>query len=72
VNSAINRLGLSYVNDFIDRGQVKRVYLQGEASARMNPTDLSKWCLRNNRGEMVPFTALPANMDIRIAETLTL
>jgi multidrug efflux pump len=37
---------------------VKRVYLQGEASARMNPTDLSKWYLRNNRGEMVPFTAI--------------
>tara|TARA_R110001592_G_scaffold90050_2_gene264884 strand:+ start:9404 stop:12553 length:3150 start_codon:yes stop_codon:yes gene_type:complete len=50
--------GSSYVNDFIDRGRVKRVYLQGEASARMNPTDLSKWYLRNNRGEMVPFTAI--------------
>jgi len=50
--------GSSYVNDFIDRGRVKRVYLQGEASARMNPTDLSKWYLRNDRGEMVPFTAI--------------
>src|SRR5690606_37082289 len=35
--------GSSYVNDFIDRGRVKRVYLQGEAHSRMNPEDLNKW-----------------------------
>ncbi|MFX6601311.1 efflux RND transporter permease subunit, partial [Acinetobacter baumannii] len=35
--------GSMYVNDFIDEGRVKRVYLQGEASARMLPTDLDKW-----------------------------
>ena len=49
--------GSSYVNDFIDRGRVKRVYLQGEAEARMNPEDLDKWFVRNNQGEMVPFSA---------------
>src|SRR5690606_38730956 len=49
--------GSSYVNDFIDRGRVKRVYLQGEAEARMNPEDLGKWFVRNNQGEMVPFSA---------------
>jgi multidrug efflux pump len=50
--------GSSYVNDFIDRGRVKRVYLQGEASARMGPDDLGKWYLRNSSGEMVPFNAI--------------
>ena len=49
--------GSSYVNDFIDRGRVKRVYLQGEADARMNPEDMDKWFVRNNQGEMVPFSA---------------
>ncbi len=49
--------GSSYVNDFIDRGRVKRVYMQGEASARMNPEDLDKWFVRNAAGEMVPFNA---------------
>lgn len=49
--------GSSYVNDFIDRGRVKRVYMQGEASSRMNPEDLEKWFVRNEAGEMVPFSA---------------
>ena len=49
--------GSSYVNDFIDRGRVKRVYIQGEPSSRMNPEDLGKWYVRNDAGEMVPFTA---------------
>ena len=49
--------GSRYVNDFIDRGRVKRVYLQGEAEARMNPEDMDKWFVRNNQGEMVPFSA---------------
>ncbi|WP_295467579.1 efflux RND transporter permease subunit [uncultured Pseudomonas sp.] len=47
----------SYVNDFIDRGRVKKVYLQGEASARMNPEDFDKWYVRNASGEMVPVSA---------------
>ncbi|MBW5412385.1 MULTISPECIES: efflux RND transporter permease subunit [Pseudomonas] len=47
----------SYVNDFIDRGRVKRVYIQGEADSRMNPEDLSKWYVRNSNGEMVPVSA---------------
>jgi multidrug efflux pump len=60
--SAINQtlsiaLGGSYVNDFIDRGRVKRVYVQGEASARMNPEDLDKWFVRSDSGDMVPFSA---------------
>ncbi len=48
--------GGSYVNDFIDRGRVKKVYLQGEAWARMNPEDLERWFVRNAQGQMVPFS----------------
>ncbi|MCQ3015706.1 efflux RND transporter permease subunit [Pseudomonas tremae] len=50
-------LGGSYVNDFIDRGRVKKVYIQGDAGARMKPEDLKKWYVRNSSGEMVPFSA---------------
>jgi multidrug efflux pump len=49
--------GASYVNDFIDRGRVKKVYIQGEANARMSPEDLQKWYVRNADGEMVPFSS---------------
>jgi multidrug efflux pump len=49
--------GSSYINDFIDRGRVKKVYLQGDAPARMLPEDLNKWQVRNKNGEMVPFSA---------------
>ena len=50
-------LGGAYVNDFLDRGRVKKVYIQGEASARMQPQDLEKWFVRNDQGDMVPFSA---------------
>ncbi len=50
-------LGGSYVNDFIDRGRVKKVYIQGEAKSRMTPEDLQKWYVRNNLGQMVPFSS---------------
>ncbi|MFN3613805.1 MAG: efflux RND transporter permease subunit [Rubrimonas sp.] len=46
----------SYVNDFIDRGRIKRVYVQGEADARMNPEDIEKWRVRNASGGLVPFS----------------
>ncbi|WP_018078981.1 efflux RND transporter permease subunit [Thiobacillus denitrificans] len=49
--------GGTYVNDFIDRGRIKKVYLQADADARMKPEDLSKWYLRNKQGEMVPLSA---------------
>ncbi len=49
--------GSSYVNDFVDRGRVKRVYLQGTPESRMAPEDLNKWFVRNAQGEMVPFSA---------------
>ena len=46
-----------YVNDFLDRGRIKKVYLQADAPARMTPDDLGKWYVRNKAGEMVPFSA---------------
>ncbi|MBB3103880.1 efflux RND transporter permease subunit [Azomonas macrocytogenes] len=49
--------GTSYVNDFIDRGRVKRVYMQGEPAARMSPENFKDWYVRNSSGAMVPFTA---------------
>ncbi|QYK05180.1 efflux RND transporter permease subunit [Shewanella zhangzhouensis] len=58
VNSAIaTAWGGSYVNDFIDRGRVKKVYVQGDAEYRMQPEDLNTWYVRNAKGEMVPFSA---------------
>ncbi|NRA72922.1 MAG: efflux RND transporter permease subunit [Gammaproteobacteria bacterium] len=47
----------TYVNDFIDRGRVKRVYVQADAKYRMMPKDLDYWTIKNNQGEMVPFSA---------------
>jgi multidrug efflux pump len=49
--------GGAYVNDFIDRGRIKKVYLQADAGARMRPEDLAKWYVRNGQGEMVPLSA---------------
>ncbi|KGQ13380.1 Multidrug resistance protein MexB [Beauveria bassiana D1-5] len=49
--------GAGYINDFIDRERVKRVYIQGEASSRMLPQDLDKWFVRNASDTMVPFSA---------------
>ncbi|SQH74699.1 multidrug efflux system protein,AcrB/AcrD/AcrF family protein [Shewanella benthica] len=58
VNSVLGTAwGGSYVNDFIDRGRVKKVYVQGEAKYRMQPEDLNSWYVRNTKGEMVPFSA---------------
>jgi multidrug efflux pump len=48
--------GGTYVNDFIDRGRVKKVYVQGEANSRMQPEDLNQWYVRNNQGQMIPFS----------------
>ncbi|PZX14327.1 HAE1 family hydrophobic/amphiphilic exporter-1/multidrug efflux pump [Palleronia aestuarii] len=46
----------TYVNDFIDRGQIKRVYVQGEADARAAPSDIARWRVRNTSGGLVPFS----------------
>ncbi|MBB6124247.1 efflux RND transporter permease subunit [Sphingobium subterraneum] len=49
--------GGNYVNDFIDRGRVKRVYVQGDAPYRARPEDLSNWFVRSASGEMAPFSS---------------
>ncbi|MEX0760100.1 MAG: efflux RND transporter permease subunit, partial [Tistlia sp.] len=49
--------GSSYIDDFIENGRVKRVYLQADAPYRMMPDDLDSWYVRNVHGEMVPVTA---------------
>lgn len=53
--------GSRYVNDFIDRGRIKKVYLQGKADSRMVPEDLNKWYVRNKNGDMVPFSAFASS-----------
>jgi multidrug efflux pump len=49
--------GGRYIDDFIDRGRVKRVYVQADAPFRMVPEDFNQWFVRNNQGQMVPFSA---------------
>ncbi|MFA5901602.1 MAG: efflux RND transporter permease subunit, partial [Hyphomicrobium sp.] len=53
--------GSDYVNDFIDRGRVKQVYLQGDSQSRMQPEDLDKWHVRNSEGVMVPFSSFASS-----------
>jgi len=48
--------GGSYVNDFIDRGRIKRVMMQGDAEFRSKPEDLQVWAVRNAQNQMVPFS----------------
>lgn len=49
--------GSTYVNDFMDKTRVKKVYMQGDADTRMAPGDIDRWYVRNNKGEMVPFSS---------------
>jgi hydrophobe/amphiphile efflux-1 (HAE1) family protein len=48
--------GSSYVNQFVDRHRVKRVFVQGGAKSRMLPQDLDRWYVRNSSAQMVPFS----------------
>jgi multidrug efflux pump len=49
--------GGQYIDDFLDRGRVKRVYVQSDAPFRMAPEDFQRWYVRNQAGTMVPFSA---------------
>ena len=51
----------TFVNDFIDRGRVKRVYMQGDAPYRMTPQDLDRWYVRSATGTMAPFSSFAAS-----------
>ncbi|AST77994.1 TPA: multidrug efflux RND transporter permease subunit [Citrobacter farmeri] len=58
INETISAsLGGSYVNDFIDRGRVKKVYVQADAKFRMLPEDINNLYVRSANGKMVPFSA---------------
>jgi multidrug efflux pump len=50
-------LGGAYVNDFVDRGRVKKVFVQADAPFRMKPEDLERWYVRNAAGQMAPFSS---------------
>jgi multidrug efflux pump len=56
-NTLSSAWGGSYINDFIDRGRVKRVYLQGEANYRSLPQDIGQWYVRGATGQMTPFSS---------------
>ena len=56
-NTLSTAWGGRYVNDFIDRGRVKRVYVQGDAFYRAKPEDIDQWSVRNSQGQMVPFSS---------------
>ncbi len=56
INSTLSAAwGGTYINDFIDRGRIKRVIMQGDAAFRAQPEDLQYWSVRNNGQQMVPF-----------------
>jgi multidrug efflux pump len=53
--------GGRYIDDFIDRGRIKRVFMQADAPFRMLPEDFRLWSVRNKQGEMVPFSAFASS-----------
>ena len=63
--------GGRYVNDFIDRGRVKRVYVMGDAPYRASPEDLDQWFVRTRSGTMAPFNAFAHTSWSQAPTTLT-
>ena len=63
--------GGNYVNDFIDRGRVKRVYVQGDAPYRSRPEDLASWYVRTASGSMAPFSSFASTDWTRAPSTLS-
>ena len=61
ISDITNTLGIawgsSYVNDFVDDGRIKKVYMQGDAPYRMLPEDVERWYVRNDNKDMVPFSS---------------
>ena len=62
--------GGSYINDFVDRGRVKRVYQRGDAAFRGKPQDLDTWFVRSDRGVMTPFSAFAKTRWVTGPQTL--
>jgi multidrug efflux pump len=72
INSTLNAAwGGSYVNDFIDSGRVKKVFVQGDAYSRASADDLSQWYVRGGSGAMTPFSAFATTRWIYGPETLS-
>jgi multidrug efflux pump len=63
--------GGAYVNDFVDRGRVKRVFVQGDGQFRAKPEDLDAWYVRGQAGGMTPFSAFSSTSWTYGAETLS-
>ncbi|KTC68228.1 multidrug efflux pump [Legionella birminghamensis] len=64
-NTIAAALGSVYVNNFIDRGRVKKVYVQGAAPFRMLPQDINEWYVRAANGQMVPFSAFASSKWVK-------
>jgi multidrug efflux pump len=63
--------GGNYIGDFVDRGRVKRVYVQGDATYRSRPEDLASWFVRGSSGGMAPFSAFAQMNWSKAPTTLT-
>lgn len=63
--------GGQYVNDFVDNGRIKRVYAQGDAPFRSRPSDLDRWFVRGEGGEMAPFSAFSHTSWTRAPSSLS-
>lgn len=61
----------NYVNDFIDRGRVKKVYVEGEGQYRSSPEDLKYWYIRGEDNTMTPFSAFSSSQWTYGAKSLT-
>ncbi|CAD5204055.1 efflux RND transporter permease subunit [Pseudomonas sp. FEN] len=62
INSTLTTaMGGSYVNDFLDNGRVKKVYMQGDSPYRMLPQDINNWYVRNDQSEMVPMSVFTSS-----------
>jgi hydrophobe/amphiphile efflux-1 (HAE1) family protein len=58
INSTLSAAwGGSFINNFVDRGRVKRVFMAGDAPYRMKPSDLNSWYVRTGSGTMAPFSS---------------
>jgi multidrug efflux pump len=63
--------GGAYINDFIDRGRVKKVYMQADAQFRALPDDLYGWFVRSATGTMVPFSAFATTEWLKGANSVS-
>ena len=62
INSTLSAAwGGQYIDDFVDRGRVKRVYVRADAPFRMTPDDFKLWSVRNSEGRMVPFSSFASS-----------